>query len=118
MFKKLLLSVTKKDFEWQFIRGSGPGGQHRNKVSTGCRCIHRASGAVGVATDSRSQHQNRAMAFSRCVHSDKFQAWLRVETAKLTGEEARAQEWVSREMRRAGALRTEVKEDGRWVVSE
>ena len=50
--RELLFVVTKNDFEERAIRGSGPGGQHRNKTSTGIRLKHRASGAVGEATDS------------------------------------------------------------------
>ncbi len=46
-------------------RRSGPGGQHRNKTSSGVFLTHRATGIVGEATERRSQAQNRSVACSR-----------------------------------------------------
>lgn len=56
---------TKTDFAVQHIRGSGPGGQHRNKVATGVRITDRITGISAVATDSRSQTDNKASAFRK-----------------------------------------------------
>lgn len=53
--------------EMQFVRASGPGGQHRNKAETGVRLVHPPSGVVVNATERRSQHQNRELAFERLV---------------------------------------------------
>ncbi len=46
-------------------RTSGPGGQHRNKVSSACRLRHRPTGITASAGDSRSQHTNRRMVLQR-----------------------------------------------------
>lgn len=46
-------------------RGSGPGGQHRNKVETAIVVTHRASGVVGQASEKRSQERNRLAAIQR-----------------------------------------------------
>lgn len=46
-------------------RSSGPGGQHRNKVSSAVRLLHRPSGITAHGDDSRSQHQNKQLAISR-----------------------------------------------------
>lgn len=46
-------------------RGSGPGGQHRNRRDSAVRLTHRPTGIVVTATERRSQHQNRAVALER-----------------------------------------------------
>ncbi len=47
------------------FRVSGAGGQHRNKTDSAVRLTHEPSGAVGYASERRSQHQNRAVALAR-----------------------------------------------------
>ena len=46
-------------------RGSGPGGQHRNKVETAIVITHIESGVVGQASEKRSQHRNHEAAVER-----------------------------------------------------
>ncbi len=87
MAKELLFSLTKKDFEMQVFRSGGAGGQNQNKVSSGVRFIHKVSGAVGEARDSRDQITNKKHAFERLYSSKKFQAWLKLEIARRNGLE-------------------------------
>jgi protein subunit release factor B len=54
-----------RDCDLEFFIASGPGGQHRNKVETGVRLTHRPSGISVTATERRSQHANREVAFER-----------------------------------------------------
>jgi len=54
-----------RDCDLEFFIASGPGGQHRNKVETGVRLLHRTSGIMVMATERRSQHANREAAFER-----------------------------------------------------
>ncbi|HEY4509848.1 MAG TPA: peptide chain release factor-like protein [Candidatus Paceibacterota bacterium] len=54
-----------RDTEIEFFRGSGPGGQNRNKVESGVRLRHIPSGIVVEAEDARSQGQNKKHAFER-----------------------------------------------------
>ena len=54
-----------RDCEIRQTRGSGPGGQHRNKVSTMLVIRHRPSGLVGQAGERRSQQANREQAIRR-----------------------------------------------------
>lgn len=56
-----------RDCVEEFFIASGPGGQHRNKVETGVRLIHRPSGLMVTATERRSQYANRERAFERMV---------------------------------------------------
>lgn len=46
-------------------KGSGPGGQHRNKVETKVVLTHRPTGVEGRAGERRSQPENRAVALRR-----------------------------------------------------
>lgn len=46
-------------------KSSGPGGQHRNKVSSAVRLHHRPSGVSAHGDDSRSQHENKRLALGR-----------------------------------------------------
>ena len=46
-------------------RASGPGGQKRNKTDSAVRLRHRQSGLMVIATESRSQHENRKRAVRR-----------------------------------------------------
>jgi len=115
--KTPLLSLTKKDFEWQPCRGSGPGGQHRNKNFTGMRCTHIPSGASEIATDSKKQKVNKQNAFLKCVKSKKFKDWLYIETSKATGVQARIEDDVERQMS-PNNIKIETKVDGLWKVKE
>ena len=54
-----------KDCDVETYRGSGPGGQHRNKTESAVRMTHRPSGIVRVASDDRSQLRNRRLALER-----------------------------------------------------
>ncbi len=52
-----------------FVRSGGPGGQHRNKVSSGVRVTHQPTGVMAAAGERRSQHENRKVALSRLRHA-------------------------------------------------
>ena len=59
----------------EYVRGSGPGGQHRNKRFTGVRLTHRASRLMVMATERREQKQNLDTAYQRMAEKlEKAQA--------------------------------------------
>lgn len=82
MAKELMFSVTAKDLRIDTYRGTGNGGQHRNKTESCVRITHPASGAVAQACEERSQAQNKHIALRRLVEHPKFRAWQ----AKMVAE--------------------------------
>lgn len=112
MDKEKLISLTAKDFEWSYTRGSGKGGQKRNKTSSAVHCKHEPSGAYGYSDETRSQHDNKRKAFRKCVETKKFQNWIKLESARKAGVLAEIEKVVEKELER---VRVEVKQDGKWV---
>lgn len=58
------IRIAPGDLEWSTCRGSGAGGQHRNKTESAVKVLHRPSGLVVRCESQRSQHQNRATALA------------------------------------------------------
>ena len=89
--KKLLPEIDVETY-----RGSGPGGQHRNKTESAVRMTHLPSGIVRVATEHRSQLRNRELALLRI--------WRALEARKRKPKRrvATAPTRASREARLAG----------------
>lgn len=57
--------ALKRQVTIETYRSSGPGGQRKNKVETAVRLKHLPSGMTVVATEHRSQSENRRLAFER-----------------------------------------------------
>jgi protein subunit release factor B len=113
MTKNLLFSVTAADCDWDYMRGTGPGGQKRNKTESKVRCTHRASGAVGESDETRDQRKNKERAFRKMAETKEFKAWHIVETARKTGLLKQVEETVDRMMKET---RVEIKDNsGRWT---
>lgn len=110
--RELLFSVTAKDCEWSYTRGTGNGGQKKNKTSSAVHCMHRPSGAHGYSEASRSQLDNRRDAFVKMAESKEFKTWNRMEAMRRMGVLDDIERNVAREM----ALNTkiEVRVDGIW----
>jgi len=83
--KNLILSVSAKDCDWSFARGSGKGGQKRNKTSTAARCKHKPSGAMGYSDDTREQRKNKELAFRHMIETPEFNTWHVKELARIEG---------------------------------
>lgn len=117
MAKEILFKVTAADCDWDYSRSSGKGGQNVNKVNSKVRCTHRASGAVGVAQDTRDQKQNKRLAFERMAHTAEFAKWHKMETARRLGKLKNIEETVEQLMHPSN-IQVEVKKDGKWVPEE
>ena len=57
--------VLAREVVVETYRSSGPGGQRKNKTETAVRLTHLPSGITVIATEYRSQAQNRKLAFER-----------------------------------------------------
>lgn len=110
--KKPLFTVTARDCEWSYTKGSGNGGQKKNKTSSAVHCMHRPSGAHGYSEASRSQADNKQEAFQKMYESPQFQRWLNLEFMKRSGEMAEIERKVQQELTK---VKTEVKIDGVWT---
>jgi len=111
--RQLLFSVTKDDCEWSYTKGTGAGGQKRNKTSSAVHCHHRPSGAHGYSESSRSQLDNRRDAFTKMVNTKEFQTWNKMEAMRRLGILADLDSRVQREM--LYNTKIEVRVNGRWT---
>lgn len=68
-----LADIDDREIDYQAIRSGGPGGQHVNKVSTAIRAKHLPSGLSVLASDSRSQLQNKKLAKERLINILKLE---------------------------------------------
>jgi peptide chain release factor 1 len=48
------MNIPKSDLRYEFMRGTGPGGQHKNKRETACRVTHIPTG-IQSYSDRRSR---------------------------------------------------------------
>jgi ribosome-associated protein len=74
-------TLLEREVEIHTFRSSGPGGQHRNVTDSAVRLVHRPSGVRVTASDSRSQHRNREIAFDRLI--DRLKALNRIRKPRV-----------------------------------
>lgn len=80
------------DCDVETYRSSGPGGQKKNKTESSVRLRHRPTGIVRIATESRSQSRNRALALerlARAIEARRRRPKPRVPTAPGAAARAR-----------------------------
>lgn len=111
--KEKIFSVTLKDCDVLPYRGSGPGGQKRNKTYSAIRIVHRDSHAVGQCENYREQSKNKVEAFKRMSQTKEFKNWIRINSARVTGELREVEKKIEKEMKE---VKIEGKDDkGKWV---
>jgi peptide chain release factor 1 len=77
------IRLSEKDLEFSTTRGSGPGGQNRNKVETCVIVKHKPTGLLVRCESERSQHQNKATALGLL----RAKLW-EAEQNRVTGDRA------------------------------
>lgn len=81
------VQLRDRDLDWQACRGSGAGGQHRNKTDSAIRLTHRPTGTAVWVESERSQHQNLRLA--RAILAARLQALTRERAAAARNAERR-----------------------------
>jgi hypothetical protein len=90
-----------QDCELRTQPRSGPGGQHRNRTSSGAFLHHLPSGIIGEATERRSQAQNRNIVVQRL----RFRLAVHLRTASILDQPADVIEAALRELYAGHPLR-------------
>lgn len=110
--KEKLFSITKSDCTFKYYKGSGGGGQKKNKTENCCQCTHKNSKAQAASEEGRSKDFNTRNAFKKMTQTKEFKAWIRLEAARQTGELRKIENQVDKEMKR---IKVEYKDNGLWV---
>ena len=58
------VKLEESDLSWSFFRGSGNGGQKKNKTSSAVRLVHEPSGMAIRVESERSQSMNKEVALA------------------------------------------------------
>lgn len=89
------MSISPGDLDWRFCRGSGAGGQHRNKTETAVQLTHLPTGLSVRCEAERSQSQNKAAALAML----RARLWEAAEAAKRSKRDSARREQVGSGMR-------------------
>lgn len=112
--KEKITILSQKDLEISYFCGSGPGGQARNKVASGVQMKHTESGAIGRASDSRSQHENKKAAFKRLLETPKMKFWLTKRIHEIRMGETLEEE-IAKETSPENLIYEVKDENGKWI---
>lgn len=106
--------LHRKDLEVSHFCGPGHGGQAKNKVASGVMIRHPESGAIGRASDSRSEPENKKAAFERLLKDPRMKFFLAKAIYEVKAGE-KLEKTVDKETADKN-LKYEVKnEAGQWV---
>lgn len=113
--KKVNVTIaTRKDFEISYFKGPGPGGQKKNKTESGVHIKHIESGAIGRASESRSQGDNKEAALKKLIATPKFKFWFSKKMYEINQGQT-VEQAVEQDMKPENLL-IEVKDDeGKWI---
>lgn len=75
--------IPDRDIEWQATRGSGAGGQNRNKRDTAIQMRHIPTGLTVRCETQRSQYQNKEQALKLL----RARLWAQKETSESNERE-------------------------------
>jgi len=106
--------VNKCDLEITHLKGSGPGGQNRNKRMSGVRVCHLPTGITIVATERRSQKQNLDAALER-LEAKIQKLYTRPKPRKSTApSQASTRKRLEEKKRKSIRKKLRVDKTGQW----
>lgn len=76
-----------EDFHFEIFKSTGPGGQHRNKTSTGVKCWHLPTGHKQERT-TKSQHNNKVAAKAALIQMLDDMAQGQVDSEKSSARKS------------------------------
>lgn len=93
--KDAQLTILDRDLEVSTCRGSGAGGQHRNKTESAVQILHIPTGLRVRCETERSQHQNRASALALL----RARLWSSIQEKELSSQAQTRKQQVGSGMR-------------------
>lgn len=84
--------LPENDVRFEYKRGKGPGGQHKNKTNSCVKAIHIPTG-LSVEIDGRKQHQNKKEALRELERLVRGEA----EEGRAAAKKARRDEKIKPE---------------------
>ncbi len=107
------MKIDQRTIKIHFFKSSGPGGQHKNKRLSAVKVTHVPTGISAVATERRSQFQNKAIAIERLAlkiarHNKKQKKRIPIKMSSVVRERILQKKKRRSEKKR---LRQKVSED-------
>lgn len=111
--KEKITILSEKDLEVSYFIGSGKGGQKKQKTHSGVQIKHPESGAIGRCSETRSQAQNKRIAFDNLLKDPRMKFWISKKLYEIRQHET-LEETVERTVIPEN-LKFEIKKDGKWT---